>query len=257
MSKIIAFSGKKQSGKNTMANYLAGEILVQKGVISKYAISDKGELLVPAQTSYGVVMGNLDLLRQDSSFVDYASKLVWPHVKLYSFAEPIKEICMDLFDFTFEDVYGTDAQKDSKSKLKWENMPNYMEMKISNKSKAPKGFMTNREVMQHIGTEIFGRMYPDVWAKHLIKRVRRDSPSVAMICDCRFHNEVAVIQDAGGKVVRLTRKVYDDKHLSETSLDKDVFDWSKFDLIVDNENQTKFQTYQAIKPKLIEWGILA
>ena len=44
--KIIGISGKKQSGKNTMANFINGVVLKKMGAIDDFSISEYGELVI-------------------------------------------------------------------------------------------------------------------------------------------------------------------------------------------------------------------
>lgn len=258
MTAIIAMTGKKQSGKNTTANYLAGDILVQEEVIDKYEINENGELLVPTRIDNEITMGVLDLTRQDATFRHYAQKLVWPYVKVYGFAEPLKtNVCIDILGLTHEQCYGTDEEKDTKTHIRWENMPHYGALKYKLKNKAPKGEMTGREVMQQVGTEIFRKMYNDCWTKNCINRILTEKPKVAIICDCRFPNEAAIVKDAGGKLIRLLRNTENGTHESEVALDPPAYEQSNFDVIIDNTEITKFQAYQQLRTKLLEWGILS
>ena len=52
-----------------------------------------------------------------------------------------------------------------------------------------------------------------------IRKIKEESPELAIICDCRFPNEVDGIKKAGGKTIRLTRNDESpDVHESEPSL---------------------------------------
>jgi hypothetical protein len=99
-------------------------------------------------------------------------------------------------------------------------------------------------------------MYGDIWAESTIRRIQADGSEFAVITDCRFPNEVAAIQNAGGKVVRLTRgpASSEDLHESETALDKDVYDWDNFDAILDNVNQTVNEQNIELHKLLTKWG---
>ena len=81
------------------------------------------------------------------------------------------------------------------------------------------GPMTAREFMQFFGTDVCRKMFESVWVNSCIKKIQREQSELAIIADVRFPNEAKAIEDAGGKVVRLTRKVFDDNHSSEVALD--------------------------------------
>ena len=106
--------------------------------------------------------------------------------------------------------------------------------------------MTAREVMQYVGTEIFRKMYGNVWVDSTIRKIKQDNPTMAIVCDIRFPNEVEGVQQVGGKVLRLLRDPYqgEDQHASETALDD--YPPEKFDWVVDNREQSIEEQNNAI-----------
>lgn len=275
MTQIIALAGNKLSGKTTAANFLHGHVLKLNEVIRHFDILHGGKLQVNTQyLKDGEVkddMGELDLTRTDELFTGYASEKIWPYIKLYNFADALKEICGSLFGLTHEQLHGT--EKNSLTKLRWENMPGVItpdkaDMIIPHYYENTKedfydmlieagimvhepGFMTAREVLQFIGTEIFRRMYEPVWVNLLIERIKDDSPMIAVIADCRFDNEAAGVKDAGGTVVKLTRQTEVDNHKSERGFNK----FDDFDKVVDNKNMSIKECNQSILDFLIQKGI--
>ena len=157
--------------------------------------------------------GIFDITRKDADFVSYAEQELWPHVKLYHFADPLKELCINLFDLSPSQVYGTDEDKNTKT---------------------PYG-KTAREFLQYFGTDVMRSIKDSVWVDYTLKVIKQEQPSVALIPDVRFPNEIDAIHKAGGVVIRLTRDVYSDKHKCESALDRENFDWSKFDYTIDND----------------------
>lgn len=120
-----------------------------------------------------------------------------------------------------------------------------------------RGPMTARQVLQYWGTEIFRKAYHQVWADACIRKIRKSGCSLAVITDCRFPNEVEAIQQAGGKVIKLTRVVFpDDNHPSETSLDPENFDQGRFDFVLDNAEMDVNQQCEALYGLLRRWGIV-
>lgn len=266
MTQIVALAGSKESGKTTAANFLHGHLLKLNEVIREYEITKAGELKV--NTHYmkdGEVkedMGVLDLSRKDDLYVQYADQKIWPYVKMYNFADALKELCITMFDISHEQAYGT--YKNSLTKLKWENMPGVASStqieglslstedleKLGLQSHKP-GFMTAREVLQFVGTDIFRRMYEPVWVKLLINKIKEDSPLVAVIADCRFDNEAKAVKDEGGTIVRLTRRPTRDNHASEDGFK----DFTDFDLILDNEKLDIRSANQQLLDFLVQKGI--
>ena len=213
MTNIIGFSGAKQSGKSTCATFLHGYQLRFNDVFEKFLMDEKGSLFVNAteidengQEVEG--LGMLDVDRQDEEFLEYASRNIWPFVRSFSFADPLKSIAIQLFGLTEEQCYGTDEDKNTPINIKWENMPN-----VINAS----GFMTAREFLQHFGTDVCRGIKPDIWTSACINRILSSGTELAIVPDVRFPNEVESIQKAGGKVIRLTRKPHEDEHDSETA----------------------------------------
>ena len=121
--KILAFSGTKQSGKSTCVNFLHGYEMKRNNVIAQFEINDRGQLMVNAvftddkgQTSEG--MGILDVNRQDFEFASYASRTIWPHVRSYSFATPLKRTCMNIFGLSWDQCYGNEENKNTLTDIK-------------------------------------------------------------------------------------------------------------------------------------------
>lgn len=266
MTQIVCLAGAKESGKTTAANFLHGHLLKLNEVIREFEITKAGELKV--NTHYmkdGEVkedMGVLDLSRKDDLYVQYADQKIWPYVKMYNFADALKELCITMFDISHEQAYGT--YKNSLTKLKWENMPGVASStqieglslstedleKLGLQSHKP-GFMTAREVLQFVGTDIFRRMYEPVWVKLLINKIKEDSPLVAVIADCRFDNEAQAVKDESGTIVRLTRRPTRDNHASEDGFK----DFTDFDLVLDNEKLDIRSANQQLLEFLVQKGI--
>lgn len=221
MTKIIGISGRKQSGKSTVANFINGSILKSKNMIEEFKIDESGRLNVKTTDQNGTSgWGILDVTRKDNEFVRYAESELWPYVKVYHFADYLKQMCVDLFDLTPQQVYGTDDDKNtatSYSQNGWKHK------------------MTAREFLQYFGTDIMRKIKDTVWVDYTIKKIRQDDSTIALVPDVRFPNEVESIQRVGGSVIRLTRDPHCSNHPCETALDEDQYNWSKFDYILHND----------------------
>lgn len=191
---IIAFAGRKQSGKTTCAQF----------VMSKFV-----------EQSYG-------------------------NAQIYNFADPLKkDICMNILGLTFEQCYGTDAQKNELVNCYWENQQ-----------------LTAREVMQLVGTDMFRKLQHNVWADATIIKIKNEKPDLALIADCRFPNEVEAVKNAGGIVIKLTRNPFGSNHASETALDTENYQQSNFDLTVINDNLRIDEQNTIIQTFLHKKGLL-
>jgi len=250
---ILGLSGRKQSGKNTASNFLHGMEMLSIGLIPDFKFSEEGKLVVPTTVIDGqgnekVEYGVFDLERDktDSAFFDYMAGNVWPFIKAYSFADMLKlNVCVDVLGLTYDQCYGTDEQKNTPTHINREQFPGV----------DGSGPMTAREVMQYVGTDFFRKIYPNVWADSTIRRIKSEGTAFAVITDCRFPNEVDAIKKEGGKVIRLTRNGDDsDAHSSEASLDRENYDWSNFDFVLDNKDMSLAESNETIYSKLAEWG---
>jgi hypothetical protein len=79
---------------------------------------------------------------------------------------------------------------------------------------------------------------------------------VALVADCRFPNEVETIQNNNGLVIRLTKDPFQSNSDSESALDQCFYDWSKFDLVLNNSQLSIEEKNQAIYKFLLDKGIL-
>lgn len=234
MTKILGLSGKKQSGKNTSANYIVGVWLKALGICKDFSITSKGNLLVTDTFGIPDSEGIFDINHEKTrGFCEENLDLC---LKVYSFADFLKKnVCMDILGLTREQCYGTDEDKNTQTHLKWEDMPGVVTAydKLNDLVYHEPGPMTAREVLQFVGTEIFRKMYYNVWVDATLRQINKDSPEMAVICDVRFKNEAdSILNQEEGKVVRFTRNPLQDNHESETNLD----DYNNFSYVIDNSN---------------------
>jgi hypothetical protein len=231
---ILGISGKKQSGKNMTANYIHGCILKNKGLVEDFHITPKGELSILTADSLGNSdWGVLDITRKDADFVDYAERNIWPYVKLYSFADGLKRICVEFFGLQPAQVYGTNEEKDTPTHFFWKGMPCIEDQQWMINAGADK-YMTSREFMQYFGTNVMRQIHGSIWVDHAIDIIQMEQTELAIVADVRFPNEVEAVQKVGGRVIRLTRNKLKDSHDSEVALDKENYDWKNFDEVIDN-----------------------
>lgn len=269
---ILAFSGKKQSGKDSTCMFLLDNVAQLFGVHTEHVGFEE-------PLEFGG-------MRRGSRAVTTP-----PGAGLFSMAGPLKKVCVEVMGLRPEQVYGTDAEKNSLTRYRWEDLPHYTNIcldvweaawkkcvrpkpledgsthdnptveelaaaRAEAVANTTKGLMTGRQVLQEVGTGIFRRMYANVWNDACIRDIRKSGVEYAFINDVRFPDEVAAVQAAGGKVVRFTRDPYagTDQHASEKALDPDVYDWSKFDAVVDNRDMTVEQQQAAVQSWLYRWG---
>jgi hypothetical protein len=196
MTKIIAFSGRKQSGKSTSAEYI-------------------------------------------QSIISCGS---YPSItcKIYNFADALKQdICMNILGLTYDQCYGTDDDKNTLTNLTWDNK-----------------LLTAREAMEIIGTSIFRKLKDNVWVDAALNKIKRDNIDLAIIPDCRFPNEVEFIKQCGGYVIRLDLDPFHSNAHAETALDRETYDWRKFDFLIMNSSMSIEEKNKEILRFLSNKGIL-
>ena len=75
--KIIGISGRKQAGKNTVANYITGCIIKDLNMVLDFDISNKGELEIETQNSSGQRgWGIFDITRKDIRHLSFGVALI-------------------------------------------------------------------------------------------------------------------------------------------------------------------------------------
>ena len=125
-------------------------------------------------------------------------------------AEPLKNACKELFNFSDEQLYG-----DLKETVdpQWEVSP--------------------RKVLQWLGTDVFrnriGELNPEIgnnfWVNLLkvryLQKLSKNKNIKIVVSDVRFQNEIDIIHKLGGKVIKLTRPSINnaDAHESEKNID--------------------------------------
>ena len=227
MGRIIGISGRKQSGKSTTANYINGDILKAREMVESFDISEDGKLMIQTEmeATGETVTGEFDVCRRDSAFHAYAEREMWPYVKVYHFADTLKNMCIELFGIHPDNVYGTDEQKNAETNYNWEDMPT---------DTGKTGPMSSRDFLQYFGTVIVREINQNAWVQSTIRRIQAEDSEVAVVPDVRFPNEVQAIKHAGGVVIRMERDPFTCSHKCESALDRDVFDWNEFEAIVPN-----------------------
>lgn len=268
--KILCIIGRRQSGKTSLASYLTGYEMKRNNRLKFFDIDEQGNLLVntTSMDSQGNEVegtGLLDITRKDYDFAKFAQHAIWPYCKLYNFADSLKQALMVIFGVEYEQLFGTNEQKNSLTKLKWGDMPGILvnddsyEIKyceiycnVIDKNKANE-FMTAREAMQYFGTEVCRKMYDDCWADACYRDIQLDGYSFNIIADCRFPNEAAYMKSKGAKLIKLTKVPFkDDTHESELAVDRIPLEM--IDYVLDNENMTIKEKNEAALKKLMEWG---
>lgn len=264
--KIIVFAGKKQSGKSSAANFVAGYTMTQLGragydFLPKHFNIDKktGDLIVSTATknvngNTSLDYGVLDLNRKDPDFVNWASDCMWPYVKIYAYADMLKLVANLVFDIPYDLLNGSNEDKKTLTNVKWKDMCAFLApravKRIKDKEKYNKK-MNIREFLQYFGTNVCRKLYADCWTKSCFDNIITDQPDLAIVSDCRFRNEVIYAKKHNAKIVKLERSPCIDLHESEREIEK--MHNNNFDLIIPEETEIK-EKNQMILDKMYQWG---
>lgn len=270
-NKILAFHGKKGSGKNTFCNFMTGFCLAGNGIVESFDLHD-GKLYIEQGETKGIL--DLEKVKDTYEGGEFAARSIWPYAKIYAFAEPLKEICVELFNCPRHLVYGSDEDKNTvMSHLLWENMPgvvccdssNWMSILGSDYTEKDvnkvlrgldltfhtEGAMTIRQFLQFMGTEVMRKIWGPVWVNALIKKVQEEESDMSLVSDLRFDNEAEGLKNSDNdvKIIKLTRSISEDGHISEQYIDD-----KHIDAVIDNANLNVAQSCELIVKHLRDWG---
>ena len=247
MTQIIGLAGKKQSGKNTVCNCILAIKLAELGICKVSRISDSGEIEVTDILGENPTGEEFFLFKEPHVDIkNLFENEIGKYIRLYALADTLKEMAVSVLGLDRKQVFGTDEDKNSKTNLKWEDMPGVispgeLKKKGFTKDQASslgllvhaKGKMSAREVLQYVGTDIFRKMNHKVWLDAFFSKVESEGSELALVSDVRFKNEVEEIQKQGGFVLGLTRDIYKgkDSHSSESEIGETL---SSCDVVIEN-----------------------
>lgn len=178
-------------------------------------------------------------------------------VHFLNFADSLKQICIDLFGFTREQLYDDKLKNVPVDHIRWENMPGiitdkwhydflfgYKNLKDFVVYHEP-GPMTPREFMEFFGTEICRKIFEPCWINATMADIRKfneahdsSKTNIHVIGDVRAPNEIKRIKNEGGAVFRLTRNPENRQTGLEKLLDQDGYDWNNFNAVIDNSKMS-------------------
>jgi hypothetical protein len=268
--KILVLAGSKQSGKSSAASFLAGYILTQLGrqgrpfCPTNFTIDNEGQLVVNttfinADGTESMGDGILDLGRAyyDPDFIEWAGNVMWPFIKIYNFADPLKSALNLIFSIPFEKLYGTNADKEEPTDVSWKDMAKFLPPRSVSELKRTTRYernLTIRELLQYFGTNICRRLDDYCWVKSCMNQVVQEQPQLAVIADGRFITEFRTAHKYDAKIIYFDRTIEDNAdHESETQMHS----YNKYDAKISNQHMTIKEKNQAILDILYEWGWLA
>lgn len=126
------------------------------------------------------------------SLADAITTMTSPgHVQRLRFADPIKKVCAEVFDWGPEQIDG--AMKD--------------EPDMRYPRNAPGVYLTPRYAMQKLGTEWGRDCFSDVWVSLVMRKVGAFRGDLSIITDVRFPNEQRAIHERKGIIIKVVRPV--------------------------------------------------
>jgi hypothetical protein len=143
----------------------------------------------------------------------------------FTFAKPIKDFCISALGLSHAQMYGNSEERESLTGYSWGTVAESIRVKYS---KSPHQYMTAREVLQVVGSDVMREMFdPDVWAKAGLRQVEASKADLCYFSDVRMPNELScsisyakllnAVQPLIIRVYRDTGLI--DEHSSETALD--------------------------------------
>ncbi len=142
-------------------------------------------------------------------------------------ADPIKEICRTVLDFSEGQLYGPS----------W--MRNEPDQRYPRTRDGATDYLTPREALQKLGTDWARSCYENVWIDLGLRRARSalavGVPGV-VFTDVRFPNEIAAFKAAGARVIRIKREttLTGSAALHPSELEQLSIPDSEFDYVINN-----------------------
>lgn len=126
--------------------------------------------------------------------------------KKLAFANSVKDVLSSVFGWERSLLEGeTDESRYWREQpdIWWEQKLNWMEQ-LNFRSVFPR--FTPRVAMQLVGTDIFRKHFNDsLWILSLENKIRNNDSNNIVISDCRFPNEIKMIREIGGIIIKVTR----------------------------------------------------
>jgi len=139
----------------------------------------------------------------------------FPDYSGIAFADPIKEFARDYLDIDSTLLWGDSALRETLTKFRWSDIDPYFQSKII---KTNLEFLTVREILQLVGSEMLGHLYKKIWVNKCLKSFKDKK----IISDMRRNIEYECLRQLTGTIfIRIDRVGinHSNSHASETELD--------------------------------------
>jgi len=186
------------------------------------------------------------------------------NIHITHFADALKKACNIIFDIPLVDMENEEGKqkltsiswpKDYSFEPHWENQDPRDIYSVSawRPGGYPNKYMTVREVLQFVGTELFrNQLDPNIWLNSVFLKSWSDH-DVVIIADAHFPNEASLGRE-NGLLISIERdtNLASDGHVSESALDS----YSDYHHIIDNNGsfddlRTKLETILVAEKLLV------
>lgn len=241
MKTVIVLSGKKSTGKDTSAK-----------IISKFFECQKCR-------GSGVLVGHMHTFTGGQEMCKLCGGAgSGKTISILSYADPLKQLCRSTFGLSRLQCYGESGERETPSTIKWSDLSvPFHELRGS---KSIHSYVSAREILQLVGTNVMRSFYPNVWANAAGVTALNKPEDIVIFSDARFPNEIEVFESlkAQGKlnliVIRLLRDTeHDDRHESENALNE-WDDSNRFSNVIKN-NGSLDQLGEKLRAVLRKEGI--
>jgi hypothetical protein len=248
MNKLtIVISGSRQSGRSTLAKFIICEYLNRKMKYKRFSLEKVDDVILIKDSLNGQTIY--------TELQNSASKDLFDahSVKIYSFFDPLRKICTDVLGLDKEQCYDSFDDKSSNTHLLWDDLPLEVREKYSRARrgtggmKPAHGFMTSKEVLQVLDTDIFRRLDNSCWARALYSAIENEGYELAIVLDPSHPSDITIGMENGAKTIRLTKNIHDTvDNLSDFAL-------GEYSLVIYNKDLASQQTYNKLKTHLLDW----
>jgi hypothetical protein len=136
-----------------------------------------------------------------------ADYLVKKHgFKKFAFADALKDVVSAIYGWDREQLNGSTPESRS-----WRETHD------------PSRGLSPRQALQQIGTDLFRNKYnTNVWINAMKYRLQNHAGEKIIITDCRFPNEIQLVRDLGGTVVKVIRSIPEWESLAQKAIQNDL-----------------------------------
>lgn len=267
--QVVLICGSMQSGKTSAANFLTGFKMKAGGATSEFEIDEGGMLAINAsfrdeneELKEGVCSIDLSKLHytDDIDFIRYANNLIWPHARICSVADSLKQTVSMLFGVPIEKLYGSNEDKQIETCVEWNDVLKFYKgaaiAKLKKLGKQDRK-VTARELCQEF-SDVCRTFNIDCFVRPCLDEILNSPFGFYIVPDGRFTNEIEFFDKAEEdglielKKIYLQRRINDDSHEGE-NLDKH-YNMELFDAVISNQNMSIKEKNDIIYDYLVKWG---